>query len=178
LLKTLVFSLFLGGALWGAVVANAYASLPIQHLAGSRHAVASAQPRHSPAQAVLKRALGTLGAPYRWGGASPERGFDCSGLVSYAFRKVDDLELPRTSREQSRVDRPRVAKGHLKPGDLLFFRLHGRGVDHVAIYLGNERFIHAPHRGTKVRIDTLSDDYWSRHFQLARRVVSEASRSG
>jgi len=118
-------------------------------------------------------ALSTLGTPYRWGGASPTRGFDCSGLVNYAFAPVEDLDLPRTSRALARVDGPRVARGQLRPGDLLFFRIRGASVDHVAIYLGRDRFIHAPRRGSTVRIDHLSNSYWQRHFQLARRVMPD-----
>ena len=177
-MKKVILSLFLGASLWSAAAVDAYASFRVQLKDGSSHVVPSSAAQHAPAQRVVKRALGALGTPYRWGGSSPKRGFDCSGLVKYAFGNVDDLSLPRTSREQSRVDRPRVSKDDLEPGDLLFFRLHGRGVDHVAIYLGHERFIHAPHRGTRVRIDKLSDGYWSRHFQLARRVMPEATSNG
>lgn len=126
---------------------------------------------HPPARQVLDRALAALGTPYRWGGTSLKHGFDCSGLVQYAFQHVDDLELPRTSRALSRVDAPSVERGNLEPGDLLFFRIRSRSVDHVAIYLGGGRFIHAPRRGTNVRIDHLSNSYWARHFQSAKRVV-------
>lgn len=122
---------------------------------------------------VLDRALAALGTPYRWGGASLKQGFDCSGLVQYAFQPLEDLDLPRTSRALSRVDAPSVPRAELEPGDLLFFRIRSRSVDHVAIYLGEGRFIHAPRRGANVRIDRLNDAYWQRHFQSAKRVVPE-----
>ena len=102
------------------------------------------------------------------------QGFDCSGLVQYAFKTQSDLDLPRTSRALSRLDAPSVKRSDLQPGDLLFFRIRSRSVDHVAIYLGDGRFIHAPRRGSNVRIDHLSNAYWQRHFQLAKRVVPEA----
>lgn len=167
-------SLFLGGALWCAAVGDASASFRVHLQDGSSRVIPPVLVEQNSAEAVVNRALGALGTPYRWGGTSLEHGFDCSGLVNYAFKKVDDLELPRTSRALSRVDGPTVAKSELEPGDLLFFRIRSRSVDHVAIYLGNDRFIHAPRRGTNVRIDHLDDRYWQRHFQLAKRVVPAA----
>lgn len=94
--------------------------------------------------------------------------------MQYAFKTQSDLDLPRTSRALSRLDAPSVKRSDLQPGDLLFFRIRSRAVDHVAIYLGDGRFIHAPRRGSNVRIDHLSNAYWQRHFQLAKRVVPEA----
>lgn len=175
-LNKLILSLVLGGTLLCAAAGNASASFRVHLQDGSSRVVPPAQVEQTPAQSVVKRALGALGTPYRWGGTSLERGFDCSGLVNYAFKKVDDLDLPRTSRALSRVEGPKVAKGDLEPGDLLFFRIRGRSVDHVAIYLGNDRFIHAPRRGSNVRIDKLSDGYWNKHFQLARRVMPDETQ--
>lgn len=175
-LNKLILSLILGSTLLCAAAGNASASFRVHLQDGSSRVVAPAKVDPNSSQAVISRALSALGTPYRWGGASPERGFDCSGLVKYAFKQVDDLDLPRTSRDLSRFDGPKVAKGDLEPGDLLFFRIRGRMVDHVAIYLGNDRFIHAPRRGTNVRIDKLSDGYWTKHFQLARRVMPEGAQ--
>lgn len=123
---------------------------------------------------VLARAMAALGTPYRWGGTSLKHGFDCSGLVHYAFQPLEELELPRTSRALARLDVPSVDRADLQPGDLLFFRLRSRSVDHVAIYLGDDRFIHAPRRGSNVRIDHLSNRYWQHRFQLAKRVATAA----
>ncbi|PZR44126.1 MAG: glycoside hydrolase, partial [Ectopseudomonas oleovorans] len=72
------------------------------------------------------------------------------------------------------LDAPSVKRSDLQPGDLLFFRIRSRSVDHVAIYIGEGRFVHAPRRGANVRIDFLNNSYWQRHFQLAKRVVPEA----
>ncbi|EAN8120936.1 C40 family peptidase [Pseudomonas juntendi] len=120
---------------------------------------------------VLSRAVNVLGTPYRWGGSSPSKGFDCSGLVKYAFTDVADVDLPRTSNAMARGHGVKVAKSDLKPGDLIFFNIKSRRVNHVAIYLGNDRFIHAPRTGKRVSIDTLSKPYWQRHYVVAKRVL-------
>lgn len=105
------------------------------------------------------------------GGSSPKKGFDCSGLVKYAFNDVADVDLPRTSNAMAQGHGVKVAKGDLKPGDLIFFNIKSRRVNHVAIYLGNDRFIHAPRRGKRVSIDTLSKPYWQKHYVVAKRVL-------
>ena len=166
-----IVSLILGSTLLCAAAGNASASFRVHLQDGSSRIVAPAKPDPNSSQAVVNRALSALGTPYRWGGTSPDHGFDCSGLVKYAFKQVDDLDLPRTSRGLARFDGPKVSKGDLQPGDLLFFRLRGRSVDHVAIYLGNDRFIHAPRRGKAVSIDTLNKPYWEQHYVVAKRVL-------
>ena len=120
---------------------------------------------------VLSRAVNVLGTPYRWGGSSPSKGFDCSGLVKYAFNDVAAVDLPRTSNAMAAGHGQKVDRKDLKPGDLLFFKLKSRQVNHVAIYLGNDRFIHAPRRGKAVSIDTLNKPYWEQHYVVAKRVL-------
>ncbi|WP_407314529.1 C40 family peptidase [Pseudomonas sp. nanlin1] len=120
---------------------------------------------------VLSRAVNVLGTPYRWGGSSPSKGFDCSGLVKYAFNDVDELDLPRTSNAMASGHGQKVDRKDLKPGDLLFFNIKSRRVNHVAIYLGNDRFIHAPRRGKAVTIDTLQKPYWQSRYVVAKRVL-------
>ena len=120
---------------------------------------------------VLGRAVNTLGVRYRWGGTSPAKGFDCSGLVRYAFNDIDDVELSRTSNEMAREDGKKISRSQLQPGDLLFFNIRSRRVNHVAIYLGNDRFIHAPRGGKAVTIDTLNKPYWNSHYAMAKRVL-------
>ena len=120
---------------------------------------------------VLSRAVNVLGTPYRWGGSSPSKGFDCSGLVKYAFNDVKAVDLPRTSNAMAAGHGLKVDRKDLKPGDLLFFKLKSRQVNHVAIYLGNDRFIHAPRRGKSVSIDTLNKPYWQKHYVVAKRVL-------
>ncbi|WP_264311185.1 C40 family peptidase [Pseudomonas putida] len=131
--------------------------------------VAAMSPKQS--SDVLSRAVNVLGTPYVWGGSSPKKGFDCSGLVKYAFNDVADVDLPRTSNAMAQGHGVKVAKGDLKPGDLIFFNIKSRRVNHVAIYLGNDRFIHAPRRGKRVSIDTLSKPYWQKHYVVAKRVL-------
>lgn len=119
---------------------------------------------------VLSRAVNVLGTPYRWGGSSPSKGFDCSGLVKYAFND-STFDLPRTSNAMAAGHGEKVERKDLKPGDLIFFKLKSRRVNHVAIYLGNDRFIHAPRRGKSVTIDTLNKPYWNTHYVVAKRVL-------
>jgi cell wall-associated NlpC family hydrolase len=123
---------------------------------------------------VLFHAIKLVGTPYQWGGNTPDSGFDCSGLVDYVYRQAVDLDLPRTSRAMSKVHAPRIRNVHkLASGDLLFFRTGSHGISHVAIYVGNGRFVHAPNSGGEVRLDYLTNPYWSRHFAYARRVLAE-----
>lgn len=124
----------------------------------------------SGAQDIAIFALGLIGVDYRWGGESPEDGLDCSGLVRHAFQQVTGFTLPRTSREMSRLGR-KVGTHELKAGDLVFFNTRRFAYSHVGIYLGDDRFIHAPSRGSEVEIAELSNGYWRKHFSGARRLV-------
>ena len=130
--------------------------------------VAPADP--AAANAVLMRALGLVGTPYRYGGNTPEGGFDCSGLVTYVFRDMLDLRLPRTSRELAQVQGPRIDPRKLAPADLVFFGSRGN-VSHVGIYVGEGRFVHAPSTGGTVRLDSLDGAYWRDHYSGAKRVL-------
>jgi cell wall-associated NlpC family hydrolase len=122
------------------------------------------------ANAVLMRAIGLVGTPYRYGGNTPESGFDCSGLVTYVYREMLDLRLPRTSRELSQVQGPRIDPRRLAPADLVFFGSKGN-VTHVGIYVGEGRFVHAPSTGGTVRLDHLDGAYWRDHYTGAKRVL-------
>ena len=115
-------------------------------------------------------ALGLLGVRYRYGGDTPAAGLDCSGLVRYVFQQVTGVTLPRTARELSQVGAS-VSLDDLQVGDLVFFNTRNYAFSHVGLYLGDNRFIHAPRRGRDVEITTLSRDYWQRHFNGARRLV-------
>lgn len=120
-------------------------------------------------EAVVKEASKYLGVPYVYGGATP-RGFDCSGLVQYVFREFG-VELPHYTVTQAQLGTP-VRRDELKPGDVIFFGENGgRGfLYHVGIYVGNNRFIHAPHTGDVVKVSALEGTY-DRNFACARRYL-------
>ena len=114
-------------------------------------------------QSVVDLAERHIGAPYRWGGASPS-GFDCSGLVRYVYARVG-VTLPHNAARQFRLGRP-VSRDSLEPGDLVFFdRLR-----HNGIYVGNGRFIHARQAGKRVSIASLDEDWYAAHWAGARRL--------
>lgn len=114
-------------------------------------------------------ALSLVGIDYRYGGDTPEQGLDCSGLIHYAFQEVTGVVLPRTSRELSRIGK-RVGAQDLEPGDLVFFNTRRRAFSHVGIYLGDDRFIHAPSKGGEVNVAVLSARYWRQRYDGARRL--------
>lgn len=117
---------------------------------------------------VLNQAKRYVGTPYSFGGESPH-GFDCSGLVYFAYQQVG-IDVPRTAVDQYRHARP-VRLDRLSPGDLVFFRLDRKKVSHVGIYAGDSRFIHAPRAGSKVTYDRLDSPFWSRRFIGAGRFL-------
>ena len=125
---------------------------------------------HSARSDIVVQALSLLGTPYRFGGSSPEVGFDCSGLVQHVFASVLNRDLPRRAEEISGVGHP-VSRAELQPGDLVFFNTLRRAFSHVAIYIGEGRFVHAPARNGRVRIEGLDDRYWAARFNGARRVM-------
>jgi cell wall-associated NlpC family hydrolase len=122
------------------------------------------------ASGVAMQALSHLGTPYRVGGLSPQTGFDCSGLVAYAYREGAGLVLPRNTFDLSHLGEP-VERSALRPGDLVFYNTQRREYSHVGIYLGEDRFIHAPSNGGEVRVESLRADYWVRRYNGARRVI-------
>jgi cell wall-associated NlpC family hydrolase len=136
----------------------------------SRPAPSSPQQARDAANAVLFRAIALVGTPYRYGGNTPETGFDCSGLVAYVFLDAARRELPRTSAAMSRLDARKLSMRELRPGDLVFFRAHRR-ISHVGIYVGERRFVHAPNRGGTVRLDSLDGAWWREHFAWGKRVL-------
>jgi murein DD-endopeptidase len=115
---------------------------------------------------IARSAAQLVGAPYHFGGADLQ-GFDCSGLAVYVYGRVG-VEIPRTASEQQRAARP-VALDSLSPGDLVFFRIHSRHVNHVGIYVGGDRFIHAPRSGGTVSYGNISAGYYHKHFAGAGR---------
>jgi cell wall-associated NlpC family hydrolase len=123
----------------------------------------------SQASDLVVNALGLIGIHYRFGGNSPDAGFDCSGMVRYVFQNALGLDLPRRAEEISRVG-VKVDRDELKPGDLVFYHTLKKTFSHVGIYLGNNRFIHAPSAGGSVRVEDMNESYWQKRFNGARRV--------
>ena len=119
---------------------------------------------------VVVHALALLGTPYRYGGSSPQTGLDCSGLVRHVFAVALNRDLPRRSEEMGGLGQS-VARAELQPGDLVFFNTLRRAFSHVAIYIGEGRFVHAPAGKGQVRIEGLDERYWSARFDGARRLV-------
>ncbi len=143
---------------------NATASLPVQN------------PSVNFGQAIVQTAEQYLGVPYVWGGASPQTGFDCSGLVQYVFRQ-NGIPMPRTSWAQySYVTK--IPKSQLQPGDLVFFSTDGPGASHVGIYIGadpalgySQAFEEAPEPGQNVMISNLNDPFYVSHYYGAGTVT-------
>jgi len=127
----------------------------------------------TPAQQLVRHSLSLIGVRYRFGGTSPETGMDCSGLVQHVFGQALGFALPRRSEEMSRAGTP-VPREALQPGDLVFFNTLRRAFSHVGIYIGENRFVHAPAPGGRVRVESIGSRYWARRFNGARRVAPEA----
>jgi hypothetical protein len=120
---------------------------------------------------LIERAKTLLGIPYRYGGNSPDIGFDCSGLVRYIFREALGVSLATRSEEIGRTGE-KLDDASLSPGDLVFFNTLNRPFSHVGIYVGNRQFLHAPSSGGVVRIESMAVPYWTKRYQGARRMVS------
>jgi cell wall-associated NlpC family hydrolase len=129
--------------------------------------VARVDADRSSADRAAGNALKMLGKPYRYGGMTPASGFDCSGLVHFSFRQAG-VTVPRSTELQLRAAAP-VRGSQLRRGDLLFFDQDGKKKSHVAIYVGDGRFVHAPSSGKQVRADRLDSPYWKKHLAEVRR---------
>ena len=118
---------------------------------------------------AAQEALVKVGMRYKFGGASPETGFDCSGLVAYVFQRAWGITVPRSTEKQSHAGRA-VKRADMQPGDLVFYNTRNRAFSHVGIYLGDGAFVHAPRPGQKVRIERIDNPYWKARFSGARRL--------
>ncbi len=148
-------------------------SLPVQAQSAPPEGAAvpmAAQARLAPGSLhpAVELAKTLLGIPYRWAGANPSQGFDCSGLVYYVYNQLQ-VSVPRMQRELfHRAEK--IQKNQLQPGDLLFFDNFAR-LSHVGIYIGEGHFIHAPRRGLSVSIESMDSSYYRKRFVGARRVM-------
>ncbi len=144
-------------------------SAPIAEQLQALQAASAAPSTSTRIKTVLQRAFALLGTPYRWGGSSPDAGFDCSGLVGYVFRSIG-IDLPRVSRAMANEGVAITDRTALAEGDLVFFGRRGR-VDHVGIYVGDGKFLHAPRTGRDVTVSSLTSGYWAQKYMEARRVA-------
>ena len=119
---------------------------------------------------MLNYAMNLIGINYKYGGTQPSTGFDCSGYVSHVFRQMAGLSLPHNALAMSRMGK-KISPDELKPGDLVFFNTLKRSFSHVGIYVGNNRFIHAPSSGGGVEVVSMQDKYWVQRFNGARRPL-------
>lgn len=144
----------------------------------SSHSSLADEPARAPSAAsagtandILFRAIALVGTPYRWGGNTPDGGFDCSGLVDYIYRNAADILLPHSSRAMADMNGRKVSRmTELASGDLVFFG-SGRTISHVGVYVGKGRFVHAPNSGGTVRLDDIDGPYWSKHFAYGKRLL-------
>ena len=117
-------------------------------------------------------ALGLIGVGYRYGGKNPEAGLDCSGMVSHIYRQAAHYVLSGSAADMAKKGRA-VSPGRIRPGDLLFFNTLNRPRSHVAVYIGDLRFVHAPSSNGAVRIDSLEDRYYKSRFEEARSYFGD-----
>lgn len=122
-----------------------------------------------PARALVLHARQQIGVRYRYGGSSPQHGFDCSGFVRYVYSQAG-VRLPRTTEGMSEIGLA-LKKSELKPGDLVFFDTRHKPFSHVGVYVGGHRFIHAPASGGVVQLVDMRERYWRLRYVGARRVV-------
>ncbi|MES3040038.1 MAG: C40 family peptidase [Pseudomonadota bacterium] len=165
----------LSGLLLLAALSTAAIASPFSYFT-DKDPVESLQVAVPPAAAddMAMTALTLMGTPYKFGGTSPEGGFDCSGLVQYIYRDISTVTLPRTAAEMANLAGRDVTTRELVVGDLLFFRLgNSSRINHVGVYIGKDRFVHAPRTGTNVRIDKLDNRYWMRYYDRARRLFTD-----
>lgn len=145
---------------------------PLGAYLASRDIVKTSSQTESTALATT--ALTLLGIKYRFGGGAPSTGFDCSGLVVYAAEKSLGLKLPRQSTRLAQEGES-VKLSELQEGDLVFFNTRGHRNSHVGIYLGDQKFVHAPRSGSVVRIESMDIAYWRKRYNGARRLVPDES---
>lgn len=129
-------------------------------------------PDPDDAQEIVMMSFSLVDTGYRFGGRNPEAGLDCSGMVSYVVEQVTGRRLPHNAAEIAARTRP-VDRSELRPGDLVFFNTRNRPYSHMGIYLGQDRFIHAPSSQGRVRLENLASTYFARRFDGARTLLPD-----
>lgn len=150
---------------------------PVTGLAEEQSQLALVQKDSAPTQAeealndLAFYAFSLTGTPYKYGGSSPETGFDCSGFVGHVFRQTLGIDLPRSTHEINQLGE-HIETDQLRPGDLVFYNTMRRRFSHVGIYLGDHQFIHSPSSGGGIRVENTNERYWMKRFNGARRITS------
>ncbi|HCA7077551.1 TPA: C40 family peptidase [Citrobacter sedlakii] len=145
-----------------------------RQLAENKHFLSSDH-LHNITEVAIHRLEEQLGKPYVWGGINPDVGFDCSGLVFFAYNQILATKLPRTANQMFHYKRATIVSNRdLRRGDLLFFHIHSEEIaDHMGVYLGDGEFIQSPRTGETVRVSHLNEPFWQDHFLGARRILQE-----
>jgi cell wall-associated NlpC family hydrolase len=147
--------------------------IELYYIVGPEDYAASDYRRYGESHArenIVETAKRYIGIPYRWGGESPQYGFDCSGFTMVVYR-INGLYLPRSSRQQWRAGKF-IPRNQLLKGDLVFFATSGGSkVSHVGLYMGDNKFLHAPGRGRKIKVASLTDGYFSKRYVGARTYL-------
>ncbi len=120
---------------------------------------------------VVMYAVSLSDTPYRYGGTSPDNGFDCSGFVGHVFQHSMGIALPRTSHGISQVGIALKAD-QLRPGDLVFYNTQRSSFSHVGIFIGEGKFVHSPKSGSRIRVEKMGEKYWASRYNGARRIRS------
>jgi cell wall-associated NlpC family hydrolase len=156
-------------------------SLLLAACASQAPGVKSAPPRLTERPAASAKgndvvifALGLIDTDYRFGGKNPEAGLDCSGMVSYIYHGAAGLRMTGSAADIARRGRP-IARDRLRPGDLVFFNTRNLPFSHVGVYIGDDRFVHAPSSKGRVRIERMSSRYFAQRFETARGAVARNS---
>ncbi len=119
--------------------------------------------------AISKTAQSQIGKKYTFGGTTPQKGFDCSGLIQWAYKK-HGIKVPRVTKDQAKAGK-RVHSSKAKPGDIVVFRSkYTSSGYHTALYIGNDKFVHSPKSGAKVRVESFNS-YWKPKIASVRRIV-------
>ena len=177
-MRSLIIAIALASACGLAAAEPASQADPVAELAASKGLISRLegmrQNMSSVASELVVNAMGFLGVRYKYGGNDLEDGVDCSGFVRAIYEQTLGMVLPRRAAEQARATQT-ISQDELKPGDLVFFNTMRSAFSHVGIYLGDNKFIHAPRSGEKVRVEDMRQSYWVKRFNGARRVEAGAS---
>ena len=130
-------------------------------------ALSKRAPFSEKGQEVALFAMGLIDTGYRFGGKNPEAGLDCSGMVSYVYNKAAGVKVSGSAADIARKGR-QIARDDLRPGDLVFFNTRNAPFSHVGVYIGDNRFVHAPSSSGRVRIDQLNASYYAQRYETAR----------